>query len=191
MKTKKLILVASPPACGKTTLARRLARELGNVTYLDKDALNPFGRRICHLAGEDYNPDSPFFISNVRDIEYEVTLGIALDALEYSDAVIVNAPFGRELWDAEYMTRLKETAEELGAELAVVFIAASAELCRRRMIERGSIRDAWKLENWEDYVKNVRFDAPMYLADILRLYVYRNDTPDIDDASFGELLSIL
>ena len=34
---KKMILVTSPPGCGKTRLSKRLASELPHVVYLDKD----------------------------------------------------------------------------------------------------------------------------------------------------------
>ena len=36
---KKLILVTSPPACGKTYVAKALAKNLKHVVYLDKDTL--------------------------------------------------------------------------------------------------------------------------------------------------------
>ena len=43
---KKFILITSPPACGKTRLAKRLAQELNNVVYLDKDSLIPLSKQI-------------------------------------------------------------------------------------------------------------------------------------------------
>ncbi len=36
---KKLILVTSPPACGKTFVTRKLAKAMPNCVYLDKDTL--------------------------------------------------------------------------------------------------------------------------------------------------------
>ena len=35
--SKKLILVVSPPACGKTYVSKKLAGALKHVVYLDKD----------------------------------------------------------------------------------------------------------------------------------------------------------
>ncbi len=191
MYNKKLILVASPPACGKTYLAKRLAKALDRPVYLDKDALNPFGKQICRLSAEPYNPDSEFFRREVREIEYQVTMDIALEALVFSEAVIVNAPFGKELWDTDYMNRLKDTAAELGARLFVVFIDATPDICRERMIERNNVRDKWKLENWEEYVSGVNFKAPTHLSEILDLFLYHNATDEIADASFAELLKLL
>ena len=37
MFLKKLILVVSPPACGKTYVSKILATALHHVVYLDKD----------------------------------------------------------------------------------------------------------------------------------------------------------
>ena len=85
MPNKKLILIASPPACGKTTLAKKLAAALGDVVYIDKDALNPFGKQICRLCGKPYDPDSEFFVREIRELEYEVTMGMAYEALEFAN----------------------------------------------------------------------------------------------------------
>ena len=43
---KKLILVTSPPACGKTFISKALAKSLPHVVYLDKDTLIPLSKRI-------------------------------------------------------------------------------------------------------------------------------------------------
>ena len=49
---KKLILVTSPPACGKTRLSKRLCTALDPVVYLDKDTLIPRSTQVCEVAGE-------------------------------------------------------------------------------------------------------------------------------------------
>lgn len=191
MPNKKLILIASPPACGKTTLAKKLAAALGDVVYIDKDALNPFGKQICRLCGKPYDPDSEFFVREIRELEYEVTMGMAYEALEFANAVIVNAPFGKEIRDVEYMTEVTKKAAALGAEVFLVFIMANADLCRVRMTARGSIRDVYKLENWEEYVSGINFAPPTHLESILHLYLYHNETPEADSESLAELLKYL
>ncbi|MBE6577164.1 MAG: ATP-binding protein [Ruminococcaceae bacterium] len=191
MESKKLILVASPAGCGKTYLAKKLARALGNVVYIDKDVLNPFGKQMCRLSGVDYNPDCEFFVREVRPVEYTVTMDMAFEALEFSDTVIVNAPFGKELWDSAYMTELKAKAETFDAHLYVAFIESSSEICKKRVTERNNIRDKWKLENWDEYIKNINFRSPTHLADILDLYLYHNATDEIAAESFAGLLEFL
>lgn len=188
---KKLILVASPPACGKTYLARKLARTLKNAVYMDKDALNAFGKQICKVAGEPYNPDTDFFRANVREIEYAVTMDMAFEALIYANTVIVNAPFARELGDVDYMKNIKARATDLGARLVVVFIESSPEICKRRMIDRNSIRDVWKLENWDEYISAVNFKSPTHLNGVVDLFLYHNPTDEIAEQSFEQLLEFL
>ena len=41
MSRKKFILVVSPPACGKTYVSKKLAENIENIVYLDKDTLIP------------------------------------------------------------------------------------------------------------------------------------------------------
>ena len=56
---KKLILVTSPPACGKTYVSKKLAENLNHVVYLDKDTLIPLSKHLecihtfCPDAGTD------------------------------------------------------------------------------------------------------------------------------------------
>ena len=46
---KKMILVTSPPACGKTYISKKLAEELKHVVYLDKDTLIVLSNRFLRL----------------------------------------------------------------------------------------------------------------------------------------------
>ena len=46
---KKLILVTSPPACGKTFISRKLAKALPNCVYLDKDTLIVLSKQIMSI----------------------------------------------------------------------------------------------------------------------------------------------
>ena len=96
---KRLILVTSPPACGKTYVSKQLAKSLKHVVYLDKDTLIILSRQIFTVAHEGYNRSSPFFEENIRDFEYAAIVDLALDALEYDDIVSINAPFTRETRD--------------------------------------------------------------------------------------------
>ena len=47
---KKLILVTSPPACGKTYISKKLAEELAHVVYLDKDTLIVLSNKLFKFA---------------------------------------------------------------------------------------------------------------------------------------------
>ena len=43
---KSLILVTSPPACGKTYVSKAIAKKLDHVVYLDKDTLIVLSKQI-------------------------------------------------------------------------------------------------------------------------------------------------
>ena len=94
---KKLILVTSPPACGKTYVAKALAKNLKHVVYLDKDTLIVLSKQIFKVAGQPYDRSSAFFQQNIRDYEYDCVLALAMEALDYDDIVLINAPFTQEM----------------------------------------------------------------------------------------------
>ena len=104
---KKLILVTSPPACGKTRLSKRLCTALDHVVYLDKDTLIPLSKQIFKVAGEPYDRSSAFFEANIRDYEYETILDLAFEALRYANTVLINAPFTREIRDTAAHSGMK------------------------------------------------------------------------------------
>lgn len=58
---KKLILVTSPPACGKTYISKALAKRLQHVVYLDKDTLITLSKQIFVVAGQPYDRSSDLF----------------------------------------------------------------------------------------------------------------------------------
>ena len=105
--TKKLIIVTSPPACGKTYISKALAKRLNHCVYLDKDTLIVLSKQIFKVAGEPYNRSSDFFEEHIRNYEYECVVDLAVEALEYDDIVLINAPFTREVLDVAYMDNLK------------------------------------------------------------------------------------
>lgn len=194
MAEKRLILVTSPPACGKTRLSKKLATALSHVVYLDKDSLIPLSKQIFKVAGEPYDRSSAFFEREIRDIEYEVIVDMGLEALKYDDVVLINAPFTREIRDLDYINALKARLADANARLTIVWIVTPPEVCHARMIHRNSDRDTWKLAHWDEYIKTVDFSIPEALdaPDIKDdLILYYNATDELSEKSFGELLAIL
>ncbi len=49
------------------------------------------------VAGQEYNRSSDFFEANIRDYEYMAIVDLAMEALDYDDIVLINAPFTREI----------------------------------------------------------------------------------------------
>ena len=185
---KKLILVTSPPASGKTFVSMKLAEALRHVVYLDKDTLIPLSKRVFAVAGEEINRSSAFFYRNIRDYEYETVLALAMEAITYDDIVLINAPFTREVHDAAYLSALRARLAQKDAALVVVWVQTDPEICRQRMVARNSDRDTWKIAHWDEYVKTVRFDIPDTLRDAslgVELLVFKNS----DEAEFTESLA--
>lgn len=163
--SKRLILVTSPPASGKTYISKKLAENLKHVVYLDKDTLIPLSKQIFLVAGKEYNRSSEFFQKYIRDYEYITILDLAFEALNYDSKVLINAPFTSEIRDVEYMNNLKKKLKDFGAKLTVIWVITEPEMIHQRMIERNSDRDTWKLQNWEEYVKTIDFSIPSTIDD--------------------------
>ena len=191
---KKLILVVSPPACGKTYVSKKLASNINNIVYLDKDTLIPLSKKIFEVANEEYNRSSEFFNRVIRDVEYEVILDVAFEALEYADLVLINAPFTREIRDLDYVKSLSDKLKGMGASLEFIWVIASSETCRRRMIERNSTRDTWKIANWDEYIKGVNFSIPTPLQNPesgANLIIFDNDSEETFDQVMADVVKQL
>ena len=157
---KRMILVSSPPACGKTFISRQLAMSLPHVVYLDKDTLIPLSKQIFRAAKKPYDRSSDFFEEQVRDYEYEVILNLGFEALDYDDTVLINAPFAREVRNPDYIKDLRRKLKEKDAKLTVIWVVTTPEVCHNRMVRRGSDRDASKLKHWDEYIRTVDFSVP-------------------------------
>lgn len=191
---KKLILVTSPPACGKTYISKKLAENLKHIVYLDKDTLIVLSKQIFKVANQEYNRSSDFFEEHIRDFEYDAIVDLGLEALQYDDLVLINAPFTREIRDPKYMNELKSKIAHMGAELCVIWVVTDPEVCHQRMIERASDRDTWKLENWDEYISNINFDTPELLDDpnVVDLFLkFNNSSGEEFDESMERITKIL
>lgn len=191
---KKMILVTSPPACGKTFISKALAKQLNHVVYLDKDTLITLSKQIFVVAGEPYNRSSDFFEENIRDYEYDCVVELALEALEYDDIVLVNAPFTREVRDVDYIQNLKKKLAAKQATLVIVWVETSPDIVHERMIHRNSDRDTWKLEHWDEYIAGCNFQIPENLDDPNvkdDLLIFHNNNDQEFKQSMQEITTIL
>ncbi len=191
---KKLILVTSPPACGKTFISKELSKTLKHVVYLDKDTLILLSKQIFKVAGQPYDRSSKFFEDNIRDYEYETVVALALEALDYDDIVLINAPFTEEIRDLNYINRLKAKLKEKNARLVVIWVETSVEVCRQRMISRNSDRDTWKLSHWDEYIAGVNYNIPTTLDDpkvIDDLLIFKNSSDDEFNFSMKSVVEII
>lgn len=191
---KRLILVTSPPACGKTYISKKLSENLRHVVYLDKDTLIPLSKVIFEVAGEPYNRSSDFFYKHIRDVEYVTILELAYEALKYDDIVLINAPFTREVRDHDYIEQLKKKLVQMNTKLTVIWVQTDIEVCRQRMIARNSDRDTWKLQNWDEYIKTVNFNIPAALDDpdvLDDLLIFKNSSDEEYNESMKRIVDII
>ena len=188
---KKMILVTSPPACGKTYISKQLAKNLKHVVYLDKDTLIPLSNRVFAAAHEPVNRSSRFFEENIRDYEYEAIVDLAMESLEYDDIVLINAPFTKEVHNEETLEHFRTKLLAKGAKLVVIWVVTDPDVCHRRMVERNSDRDTWKLEHWDEYIKTVDFSIPKPLERLDAghdLILFHNSSDAEFDASMAAIL---
>ena len=194
MKTNRFILVTSPPASGKTYISKKLSEKLKHIVYLDKDTLIPLSKQIFLVAGEEYNRSSDFFEKYIRDYEYTTIVDLTLEALNYDNKALINAPFTREIRSVEYINNLKAKLKDYNAKLTVIWVITDPEVIHQRMIERNSDRDVWKLENWDEYISEVDFSIPSTIddpdddLDFLKFY---NSSDEEYNESMERIVSLL
>ena len=192
---KRLILVCSPPSSGKTYVSMKLAERLKHVVYLDKDTLVPLSNVAFKVANQPNNREGDFFEKYIRNVEYDVILDLAYQALKYDDIVLINAPFSREIRDKDYMMRLRDKLlSQYKARLTVIWVMTSIGIVHQRMIYRNSPRDIYKLKDWDKYVKSQDFSVPEFLDDPKiqdDLIRFKNDNDQEFEESMEQTLSIL
>lgn len=191
---KKLILVGAPPACGKNYVSDLICNKIKRVAYIDKDDLGDIIRRCFTLCKKELDMDGDFYKDNIRSVEYDTIIKLAFSALRYEDFALVNAPFISQVRDLEYMRALKNRANEINAELILVWVTASKQVCYERMKERNSIRDTIKLSNWDEYVKKINYDTPICLKEqgvVDELIVFDNENEITAKNSLENTIKIL
>ncbi|MCR5215247.1 MAG: ATP-binding protein [Eubacterium sp.] len=188
MAKKKLILVTSPPACGKTFITKNLARALNNCVYLDKDDLIILSKQIYKVANEPFDRSSQFFQENIRDAEYLAILDIAFNALNYNDTVLINAPFKSEIRNQEWIEGMRKKLATKNAELRIIFVHTDIEVVHQRMVARNSERDTWKIEHWDEYVATQDYSIPIGIPE---LFVFHNSSDDEFDDSIVKAVDFI
>ena len=185
---KKLILVTSPPACGKTHISKKLAEALDHVVYLDKDTLIVLSKQIFKVANQPYNRSSDFFNAEIRDYEYDAVMALAMEALVYEDTVLINAPFKTEIRDKEWIEMMRKKLAEKNAKLCIVWVHTDIEVVHQRMVTRNSERDTWKIEHWDEYVATQNYNPP---ENVPELFIFKNSSDDEFDESIEQAVDFI
>lgn len=149
----RIFFVIGSAGSGKSSVSAALAAEFETV-FLDKDVVcGRLTESLLEIAGTDPagRDDNPVYQERVMDLEYQTLLAVAGDNLRLGRSVVVDAPFGRYLPDADFLETSSQTHEWPNVEWIVVRIVVDGSAIRDRVAARGLSRDRWKLENWNEF----------------------------------------
>ena len=155
------LLVAGPPASGKSTVGASLARTLG-VTLIDQDvAIGPLLSVIGSLVNID-DIDDPRLATLTRADRYETLSCLAEDNLRVGNTVLLVAPFTEErrnlhAWE-ELHHRLRQAG---GGAVTMIWLYLGRDELLRRLRARRADRDAGKLRGEQRYVDKLDLGPPV------------------------------
>ena len=160
-----LVLVAAPPASGKSYIGKKIAGQFRDCAYMDLDSLNVLSEKICDVRGEDFDKSGSFFRENGREYEYEALFTLAWDVLSFCHVAVLTAPFSREMKDPKRFEAIVERAGRCGAKVIPVWILSDEAVCRKNMFRRNAPRDQWKREHFPDYIMEIDFTRPTLIPE--------------------------
>ena len=186
----RLILFAGHAGTGKSTLAKKalpliVERTGEDFFFLDKDTVyGDYSAHVMALTTQNPNDrDSPYYLENLRDWEYQGLLDIAKENLLLGVNVILVGPFSKEIQSGRMFN-----AEALGmppqTHISIAWIDLEVNEAKARLQKRGDPRDDWKLAHWDEYVKR-RIDPPNHEA------IKRFDNVQFSEPSFEKLIDAL
>ena len=186
----RLILFAGHAGTGKSTLAKKALPLIVEKTgedffFLDKDTVyGAFSAHVMELTTNNPNDrDSPYYLNNLRDWEYQGLIDIARENLLLGVNVILVGPFSKEIQSGRMMN-----PEALGippqTSISIAWIDLDAQEAKLRMEKRGDPRDQWKLMHWDQYATR-RINPPEHQR------IKRFNNKDFDEAQFLRLISDL
>jgi predicted kinase len=155
------LLVAGPPASGKSTVGASLARTLG-VTLIDQDvAIGPLLSVIGSLVDID-DIDDPRLATLTRADRYETISCLAEDNLRLGNTVLLVAPFTEERKNLQAWGELHHRLQRAGAgAVTMIWLYLSRDELLRRLRARRADRDAGKLRGEQRYIDQLDLGPPV------------------------------
>jgi predicted kinase len=155
------VLIAGPPASGKSTVAASLARTLG-ATLIDQDvATGPLISIIGSLVNVN-DIDDPRLAKLTRGARYETLTCLGEDNLRAGRTVLLVAPFTEERKNLHAWEELSRRLRQAGAvTVTMVWLNLSRDELLRRMQARGADRDADKLRGEQPFIDQLHLGPPV------------------------------
>jgi predicted kinase len=155
------ILVAGPPASGKSTVGAALAKTL-EATLIDQDVATGQLLSVIESIVNVDDIDDPQLAMLTRTARYESVTRLAEDNLRLGNTVLLVAPFTAErknlpAWQ-ELCHRLHRAG---GAAVAMVWLYLSREELLQRLRVRGADRDAAKLRSEQRFLDQLELGPPV------------------------------
>ncbi|MBU3626824.1 ATP-binding protein [Polynucleobacter sp. JS-Safj-400b-B2] len=186
----RLILFAGHAGTGKSTLAKKALPLIIEKTgedffFLDKDTVyGAFSAHVMQLNTQNPNDrDSPFYLENLRDWEYQGLIDTARENLLLGVNVILVGPFSKEIQSGRMLN-----SQALGmppqTSIQIAWIDLAELEAKKRMAKRADPRDQWKLIHWDQYAKR-RTEPPIHPA------LHRFNNSSFNEAAFTRLIDAL
>jgi energy-coupling factor transporter ATP-binding protein EcfA2 len=186
----RLILFAGHAGTGKTTLAKKalpiiIERTGQDFFFLDKDTVyGQYSAQVMKLlTGNPNDRDSPFYLNNLRDLEYSGLIDIVRENLALNINVLLVGPFSREIQSGKIFNP-KALGIPENTHIQIAWIDLGNEEAKKRMEKRADLRDEWKLSHWEEYLKR-RVEPPTHS------HIHRFDNSDANKLNFDQDFNVL
>jgi predicted kinase len=140
------VVVAGPPASGKSSLGARLAQAVG-AALLDQDVMTgPLVAVIAGLLGTPADQlDDPRLRAASREAVYRTLLDTAVSNLAVGTPVVLIAPFARERSDPRRWQLMRARLEAAGGASSLLWMCCPTDELLRRLHARAAPRDRVKL----------------------------------------------
>jgi predicted kinase len=154
-----VVMIGGFAGSGKSELGHMLARRTG-WPVIDKDTTTrPVVEAALERLGEPpHSRESDTYLDVIRPAEYDALIATMTENVQCGVSVVVTAPFIREFADQAWCDRTNATISSLGAELHIIWVRCDAPSMLSYLKHRGAARDAWKLENWNEYLAGINLD---------------------------------
>ncbi|MFD5110410.1 AAA family ATPase [Streptomyces cinereoruber] len=165
-----VVLVGGYAGSGKSEFAKFLG-SLTGWPILDKDSLTRplVDQLLIALGGEANDRSSELYREKVRPLEYRCLMEAAWDNVDCGISTILDAPFISEFSQVEWMQRFQNRCRSKRVSVAAIWVECDPDSMREYIEFRGAARDAWKMQEWDEYLKGLdltmRPQGPHFVVD--------------------------